>query len=40
MIYGYKSDEFMPIRQDGELVNKRAFVAYKLRSIVLKHSVV
>jgi hypothetical protein len=34
VIYGYSPAEFMPIFRDGELANRREFIAYKLRSLV------
>lgn len=30
-IYGYDPKEFMPIFQDGQLANRSAFMAYKVR---------
>lgn len=30
-VYGYDPNQYMPIYEDGELANRSAFIAYKLR---------
>lgn len=30
-VYGYNPQEFMPIFEEGQLANRSAFIAYKLR---------
>jgi hypothetical protein len=34
--YTYKPGEFLPIFEGGELANRKQFVLYKIRSMVLK----
>ena len=35
-LHNYQPGEFLPIYEGGELANRRAFVAYKLRCLVVK----
>ncbi len=38
--YGYKPGEFFPIMSGGELLNKKEFVSYKLRCLIVKKSLI
>lgn len=38
--YGYTPNEFLPIFIDGKLSNKSEFVTYKLKKIIVSHSLV
>lgn len=38
--YGYDPNEFFPIMENNELRNRQKFVAYKLRCIVFKRSLI
>lgn len=38
--YGYMPGEFLPIKEGGHLINRRDFVAYKMRCLFVKHSLI
>ena len=36
--YGYTPNEFLPVFQDGHLINKREFITYKIKKIAIERT--
>lgn len=36
ILFGYNPQEFLPVRYDGKLINKRSYVLYRLGKLITR----